>query len=478
MAPEANLPASAPPRINILTMLRLGLYQMALGMMAVLTLAVINRLLISEFDVPGTLAATAIAIPQLLASPGKVWFGQLSDARPLFGLHRSGYVWLGAICYGALIFGAIQIVWHIGAATRAAGGWDWSGAMTGWMVALGVTFALYGTAVNASSTPFATLLVDVTEEDERSRVISVAWSFLMVGIVVAGVGGSKFLEGIQTEGGAAAIAEWQDPINLLFGSVPVLVVVLALLATVGIEAKYSRFRLRSRLQESEEALGLGQALRVLTASRQTGFFFTFLIVMTLGLFMQEAVLEPYGGDVFGMSIAATTQLNAFWGVGILLGLSASGFLLASRIGKRNTTRLGCLLVAASFVLVIFSGFTQAENVLRGTVFLFGLAAGVTTNGALSLMLDLTAAETAGTFIGAWGLAQALARGVATASGGIVLDLGQALFASPVLAYGLVFGLQAVLMVAALFLLDRVDVTEFRQSTGKAILAAMESDLDG
>jgi MFS transporter, BCD family, chlorophyll transporter len=60
------------------------------------------------------------------------------------------------------------------------------------------------------------------------------------------------------------------------------------------------------------------------------------------------------------------------------------------------------------------------------------------------MLDLTAAETAGTFIGAWGLAQAYARGMAKVAGGAVLDIGKHLFGDANLfwAYSVVFALQA------------------------------------
>ncbi|ERN43096.1 PUCC protein [Rubidibacter lacunae KORDI 51-2] len=476
--------ADRPPRINALTTIRLGLYQIAIGMMAVLTLAVINRVLISELGVPGTIAATLVAIPQLLASPGKIWFGQLSDAKPLFGLHRSGYVWFGAAAYGTLIFIAIQIVWQLGGAirsvdgARAAGEWAWTMPIAGWTAVLALIFGVYGLAVNASSVPFATLLVDVTEPDERSRVVSVAWSFLMVGIVVAGIGGSKFLDRIQsaTDGSVTSIEALQGPINGLFAIVPLIALGLAFAGTLGIEPKYSRYRLRSRLSEGDD-LTLGRALKVLTSSRQTGFFFTFLIAMTVGLFMQEAVLEPYGGDVFGMTIAQTTQLNSFWGIGILVGLSAAGFAIAPNLGKRLMTRLGCGLVAACFIIVIAAGFTRSQPVLQGAVLLFGFSAGIATNGAIGLMLDLTAAETAGTFIGAWGLAQALARGAATICGGMLLDLGNALFSAPVLAYGLVFAAQAGFMVFAIALLGRVDATEFQESTRNAFVAAMESELD-
>jgi BCD family chlorophyll transporter-like MFS transporter len=218
-------------------------------------------------------------------------------------------------------------------------------------------------------------------------------------------------------------------------------------------------------------------LRVLTASRQTGLFFTFLLVMTISLFMQEPVLEPYGGQVFGMTYAETTQLNAFWGIGTLIGLSSTGFFVVPRLGKQRTAAIGCWFVAASFSLIILSGFTQNPSLLRGALVLFGLASGVTTTGAISMMLDLTAAETAGTFIGAWGLSQALARALATVTGGAVLSLGRQLFSNVVLSYGLVFTIQALGMMTAVWFLNRVNVKEFQENSRRAIATVLESELD-
>lgn len=468
------------PRIGLLAMLRLGLFQMGLGIMSVLTLAVINRVMISELAIPATITAGAIALPQLLATPTKVWFGQLSDAKPLLGYHRSSYVWLGTVLFGALVFISVQVVWQLGSVVRAAGGWVWTGQTLGWSALLALIFVLYGLAINISSVPYTTLLVDVSEESERSKITSIAWSMLMVGIVAGAVTGSRFLDNIQQadEGALTPLENLQAPINTLFIVVPLVVLALAVIATVGIEKRYSRYTQRSTVAERAESITLGRAVSVLTASRQTGIFFVYLLIMTLGLFMQEAVLEPYGGEVFGLTIAQTTQLNAFWGVGILIGLGTSGFLLASRIGKLKTARVGCLSVAVSFGLVILAGFTREPSLLRGSVFLFGLAAGVTTTGSISLMLDLTAAETAGTFIGAWGLAQGLSRGVATFSGGVILDFGKAIFSAPVLAYALVFSSQAVLMLLAIALLNRVNIREFRETTKQAIATVMEGDLEG
>jgi MFS transporter, BCD family, chlorophyll transporter len=193
--------------------------------------------------------------------------------------------------------------------------------------------------------------------------------------------------------------------------------------------------------------------------------------------MQDAVLEPYGGEVFKMTIAETTKLNAFFGTGTLLGLGMTGFLIVPRLGKEKTVKVGCIGVAISMVLIILAGTTTNQNLLQITLILFGLASGITTTGGLNLMLDLTAAETAGTFIGAWGLAQAIARALATVSGGAMLNLGKILFESPVLSYGLVFATQAAGMMVALWLLSRVDVTEFQSNAKTAIASILENELD-
>ena len=51
--------------------------------------------------------------------------------------------------------------------------------------------------------------------------------------------------------------------------------------------------------------------------------------------MYDVVIEPYGGEVLDMSIAATTQLNIFLSVGIMVGIATTGFLLVPRLGKKT-----------------------------------------------------------------------------------------------------------------------------------------------
>ncbi len=465
--------------VGMLTVFRLGLFNMGLGLMAVLTLAVLNRVMISELGIPATITAGVLALAQFVA-PARVWFGQLSDSKRLFGRYRTGYIRLGAIILSIAVFFAVQAVWQLGAIVRANGEWIWDSQTIGWAGILGLIMVIYGLAVSSSSTPFTALLVDISEEENRSKLVAIVWSMLMVGIVIGGISGSILLKRINPDGIAAGqipLENLQAPINFIFAIVPFVVIALTFIATWGVEKKYSRFSDRNNSSNREDSITLIESLRVLTSSRQTGIFFLFLCLITISLFMQEAVLEPYGGEVFGMSIADTTKLNANWGIGILIGYSLTGFLIVPRLGKKLTTKLGCLLVAVSFGLIILSGFTQEENILKLAVILFGATAGMATIGSISLMLDFTLAETAGTFIGAWGLAQAMSRAFATLIGGVILDITRAIFTIPLLAYGSVFALQAIGMVAAVLILNRINIKEFKENTGQAIATVMEGDLD-
>lgn len=469
-SPSAPYQETLKPRIDLATMFRLGLFQMGLGIMSLLTLGVINRVMIEELRVPALIAAGAIAMHQFV-SPTRIWFGQISDSKPLFGHHRSGYVWIGAALFTAISFIAVQIVWQLGSSLEATG---WSQTTYLWAGVLALAFGIYGLALSLSSTPFAALLVDVSDEDNRPKLVSIVWSMLMVGIIVGAIVSSGLLKQITLD---TPIEQLQTSVNRLFLIVPAVVLVLTGIATVGVEKKYSRFGTRSNPGNRDDQIGLGEALRVLTASRQTGIFFTFLLVMSISLFMQDAVMEPYGGEVFGMPISETTQLNAFFGMGTLIGIASTGFLVVPRLGKQKTTKLGCLCAAVCLGLIIMAGFTEKPEMLMGSLLLYGLASGIITTGAISLMLDLTAAETAGTFIGAWGLAQAIARGLSTLAGGAVLDLGRLLFGVPVLSYGLVFATQAAGMILAVVLLRRVNIHEFRENAKDAIAAVMAGELD-
>ncbi|MBD2363498.1 BCD family MFS transporter [Anabaena minutissima FACHB-250] len=460
-------------RVNLLTMFRLGLFQMGLAMMSILTLGVLNRVMIQEIAIPATLVALVLALPAFV-SPSRIWFGQISDAKPLWGYHRTAYVWLGAGIFAIAAFLAVQVMWQLNSVANDPNGWVWTTATIGWTALLSLVFAVYGLAICASGTAFAALLVDISEEDNRSKVVGVVWSMLMLGIIVGAIISSSLLKQLTPE---ANIVTLQAAINRLFVIVPAIVFGLSFIATWGVEKKYSFYTSRSSLSNREDSITLGAAWKILTASPQTGLFFTFLLVMTFSLFMQDPILEPYAGQVFKMPLAESTKLNVFYGTGLLIAYGVTGFLIVPRLGKRRTARLGCVLVAFAALLLGASGFSANPAFLKFALVLFGLATGFLTTAAISLMLDLTVAESAGTFIGAWGLAQSVSRGLAVVAGGAVLDLGRNLLPTLELAYGLVFALEALGMVLSIWFLNRVNVTEFQTNTKQAIASVLESDLD-
>lgn len=458
------------PKLNLLTMFRLGFYQMGLGTMSVLTLGVLNRVMITELTIPATIVAVTLSLYQFMA-PARVWFGQMSDAKPLFGQHRTGYMWIGAILFAVTAFFAVQVMWQVGDSLKING---WTNPTYFWIGMLGLMFIIYGLALSASSTPFAALLVDISDEDNRSKVVGIVWSMLMVGIIIGAITSSILLKQVGVD---APLDTVKTSVNSLFIKVPAIVLIFAFVATVGVEQKYSRYSSRSTIANREDKITLATTFKILRANRQTGLFFRFVFVLIISLFLQDAVLEPYGGEIFLMPISETTKLNAVSGMGTLIGLGTTGFLVVPKLGKKNSLKVGCVATAISFILIVISGFTREPSLLKIALFLYGLAAGLTTTASLSLMLDLTAAETAGTFIGAWGLAQAMARGLSTVIGGAALDVGRLLFDVPMLSYGLVFLLAGVGMIFSIFLLNKVNVREFQDNASIAITTILEGELD-
>ncbi len=112
-------------------------------MMSVLTLGVLNRVMIAELRVPALMATATLAAADFVA-PARVWFGQMSDAKPLWGYHRTGYVWMGAAVLSLNSVLAVQFVWGLGESLQATGR---TGETTGWAVLLALVFALYILAV-------------------------------------------------------------------------------------------------------------------------------------------------------------------------------------------------------------------------------------------------------------------------------------------------------------------------------------------
>jgi BCD family chlorophyll transporter-like MFS transporter len=303
--------------------------------------------------------------------------------------------------------------------------------------------------------------------------VGIIWCLLTVGIVVGAIAIAIALGNLD---GVTDPSVLQPALMGFMVRVAVVVLVLTVTATLGIERPRTGSLQAGDEATSarDEAITLRQSWALVTSSRQVMVFFLFLILFTLGLFLQDPVLESYGAEVFGMSIAATASLNALWGIGTLVGLLVAGLWITPWLGKFATARLGCQLIVASLALLLLSGFTAQVPVLQVVMVLFGLAAGIGTNSALVLMLDLTLPQAAGTFVGVWGLAQALSRALGKVFGGGLLDLGRFLHlqftggSDPFPAYALVLSVELLVAAAALVLLGRVNLRQFREDTGRSL----------
>lgn len=440
-------------------------------MLAVVFAGMFNGVMISELAFPGLLVGGALAFEQFVA-PARVLFGQVSDAHPIAGRRRVPYVLAGTALFCGLAVLSVPLIFQVGRLLERGS----QPQMALAIAALCGLFALYGLAISLASTPYLALVIDRTSEAERPRAVGIIWCMLTVGIVIGAIAISLSLRGLD---GIDDPAVLEPALMGFMARVALVVLALTLIATWGMEPRRAAPPATTGAPATgsatptaarEDAVTLAQAWQLITSSRQVLVFFSFLILFTLGLFLQDPILEGYGGQVFGLSIADRTQLNAFWGVGTLLGLLAAGFWIVPRLGKLATARLGCQMIITTLTLLLASGLTGSPPVLRLVMLLFGLAAGIGTNSALCLMLDLTLPQVAGTFVGVWGLAQAMARALGKLIGGGLLDLGRRLpfgdGAYP--AYALVLAVEIGVAALALWMLSRLNVQQFRQDTGRSL----------
>ena len=426
--------------------------------------------MLTELGFPGLLVGGALAFEQFMA-PSRILFGQISDARPLTGRHRTPYILLGTVLFSGLAVLSIPMIFRLHAAFSGGGTWS---------IGLGIAalcglFALYGLAVSLATTPYLALVIDLTDEQERPRAVGLIWCLLTVGIVAGAIATSLSLRGLD---GVRDPAVLQPMLQAFMGRVALVVLFLTAVATWGVEPSSVPQHQRSTSEQRDDAMSLRAAWVLITSSRQVLVFFSFLVAFTLALFLQDPILESYGAEVFAMPIAATASLSAVWGIGTLLGLLLAGFWLVPRLGKFACARLGCQLILGSLLLLALVGLSARTDLLQVVLLLFGLASGIGTNSTLVLMLDLTLPQAAGTFVGVWGLAQALSRALGKVLGGGLLDLARwgLPFKHGYVPFAAVLALEAAIALLALLLLGQLNLRQFREDTGRSLHRVLAAEL--
>jgi BCD family chlorophyll transporter-like MFS transporter len=92
----------------------------------------------------------------------------------------------------------------------------------------------------------------------------------------------------------------------------------------------------------------------------------------------------------------------------------------------------------------------------------GLGGGLMTVSNLSFMLDMTVPQAAGLYMGAWGVANFAGQAVGNIASGLLRDIALQLTGSSSAGYVVVFSLEIVGLLAAVWLFRHISVAAFRR----------------
>jgi len=432
--------------------LRIGLFQLAAGAASVIFLGIVNRVMRVELGIDLLTVSVLVGGGHYLGALVAVPFGHYSDTHRLGGYRRTVYALAGAALTAlALAASPFVAVWLSQNQTLL-------GAALGFLF-----FFAEGLSTYIAGTAYLALIADLTTDSERGQVTGVAWTMLMVGIIATGVGAGIALRNYSFDSLVT--------LTLIGG---IVAMTLSLAALIGQERREAAAA--SRPARPPAPPPLADALRMLTANASSRWFGAFLLLSLFSYFMQDAILEPFGGEVFGLDAASTTRFNAYMGVGVVAAMLAGGLWLIPRFGKPRVTALGCWLQGAAFALLAYASLSGLASWLPLAILFLGLGAGFFTVGGVSLMMDMTFAKHTGLFVGAWTLLQAIAKGPAAIVGGALQTALARSGAEAAQAYAGVFAFEGAGILLSIYLLSRVGVQAFRrqaESFGEVLAQAAE-----
>lgn len=399
--------------------LRLGLVQACIGAVVVLTTSTFNRLMVVELSLPAVLPGLLVALHYGVQITRPNW-GFLSDA----GGNRTRFILGGMAALALGGFGAalgVMVTQH----HYAAG------------IALSVlAYALIGLGVGASGTSLLALLAAATDPRRRAAAATITWLMMIAGIAL-------------TAGTVGATLDPYSPARLLRITAIVTAGALALtaLAVRGIER---RATLRTPPQPKARFRdGLAEVWADPTARRFTIFVFLSMVAY----FMQELIMEPYAGLVFGFTPGQSTALSGAQHGGVFLGMLTVGVAATGlQIGSlRSWTVAGCVGSALSLALIAALGLAGLGPMLMAGVMSLGFFNGMFAVSAIGSMMALAGAgrgARAGTRMGLWGGAQAIAAGFGGLLGAASADLMRLVWPSGATAFAVVFVVEAALFASA------------------------------
>lgn len=430
---------------SVFKTLRLSCLRIGIGWMFALLTLNFNRVTIVELGGVAFVVATLIGLHHFLA-PFQVVWGRMADRYPLFGYRRTPYLILGAFV-GSLVFLALPTVaLALGARSLEAA-----------MLAVGL-FMLFGLAMAANGSSTFALITEVTNERERGVVVAVTQTFLIISAIVS----AQIAKEIMPVYSAAQMQE-------LYNLTPFIVMGSTLLGVVGLERRITRaehLALRAQSQAPIATRGspgtLMIAVQLLRSNRQVRGFFLFLLLAIMGIFLQDAILEVFGAEVFAMLPHETSSFTQIWGGGVLLGMLLLGIVTTMlSISRKLLATVGGLATALSLGMVAAAALAQTAEMLPSALLLMGFSTGIFNVGALAMMLEMTVDGQTGFYMGLWGMAQGFGTGLANSlSGGLHTALIETELLTPSHAYGLIFSLEGLCMVGAVLVLRGISTQEF------------------
>lgn len=413
-----------------LSIVRMGLVQLCLGAVVVLTTSTLNRLMVVELALPAVLPGLLVGLHYGIQITRPQW-GYRSDT----GGKRTRWI-IGGMA--VLSSGAMSAAYGVVLMETAF--------LSGLLLSI-LAYALIGLGVGASGTSLLALLATATHPRRRAAAATITWLMMIAGIAVT----------------AGTVGSFLDPYSpaLLLKIVAIVTggaVVLTGLAVWGIERRVTIYA------PKETPLPFLQGLKEVWAERKARNFTIFVFLSMTAYFMQELILEPYAGLVFEFTPGQSTSLSGAQNGGVFLGMVLVGVCATGlRWGSLKFWVIsGCIGSAAALALITALGQIGPVAPLVPAVVLLGFANGAFAVAAIGAMMQLAGEgreAREGTRMGLWGAAQAIAAGFGGLVGAASADLLRVITPTDADAFGSVFLFEAALfLVAALMAWHVVDGT--------------------
>lgn len=442
----------------IVKTVRLAVMRIGAGWMFALLTFNFNRVTIADLGAIAVFVTTLIGLHHFI-SFFQVYWGRFADRHPIFGYRRTPYILLSSLL-ASLIFLLLPSV-AIGLGERS-----WVATAEAFVLIglFGICMAMNGSSSNS-------LVAEVTTVKERGFVVAFIWAV----VIISGIASSIVA-------GVVMPVYTPEAMQQLYNLTPAVVLVTVLLGAVGMERRISREEHAALLAAApdEHATPAGTfrvAANLMSTNPQVRAMFLFVILAIMGIFLQDAILEPFGAEVFGLTPKETSAFQQAWGAGALGGMLLIGIISSLfPIAKKTIATLGGLGVAGGLATIALSAATHQVGLINPGLMVMGLGIGLFNVGALSMMMEMTVEGQTGLYMGLWGMAQGLGNGFGNVlSGAFHTGLIETNILSPTVGYATLFGVEALLMVTAIGILRGISVQEFKGLTREDIGTVLAMD---